>query len=209
MSKLIVSTGPVGRSELAGPNRDRAAGTGAGVRETDYPQSRVPPSRSALCDLCDDCSSVPPGADTQGWSRVPDHGHLEPRVTLTPDRLAREAGTTPAYIARLVEAGAIGVEVDGRFASDDVTRVRLTLALADGGIELDDLMSVIGSGALQLDWVDRLWTVGEPSGRTFDAFAGSLGSACCVSRSTELGAGSKAGDPAVAARRRMRRCGVS
>lgn len=106
---------------------------------------------------------------------MPDQSHLEPRGTLTPDRLAREAGTTPEYIARLVEAGAIGADVDGRFATEDVPRVRLTLALADGGIELDDLMSVIGSGAFQLDWVARLWTVGEPSGRTFDAFAGSLG----------------------------------
>ena len=104
-----------------------------------------------------------------------DQSHLEPRGTLTSDRLAREAGTTPDYIARLVEAGAIRADADGRFANEDVPRVRLTLALADGGIELDDLMSVIGSGALQLDWVARLWTLGEPSGRTFDAFAESLG----------------------------------
>ena len=106
---------------------------------------------------------------------MPEQSHLESRDTLTADRLAREAGTTPEYIARLVEAGAIGADVDGRFATEDVPRVRLTLALADGGIELDDLMSVIGSGALQLDWVARLWTVGEPSGRTFDAFAETLG----------------------------------
>ena len=104
-----------------------------------------------------------------------DQGHLEPRGTLTADRLAREAGTTPEYIARLVEAGAISVDRNGRFAAEDVPRVRLTLALADGGIELDDLMSLIGSGALQLDWVARLWTTGEPSGRTFDQFAMSLG----------------------------------
>ena len=98
-----------------------------------------------------------------------------PLGTLTLDRLAREAGTTPEYIARLVEAGAIGADGDGRFATEDVPRVRLTLALADGGIELDDLMSVITKGALQLDWVARLWTVGEPSGRTFDEFAEGLG----------------------------------
>ncbi len=106
---------------------------------------------------------------------MPDQSHLEPRSTLTTDRLAREAGTTPEYIARLVEAGAIGADADGRFATEDVPRVRLTLALADGGIELDDLMSVIRSGALQLDWVARLWTLGEPSGRTFEVFAGTLG----------------------------------
>ena len=106
---------------------------------------------------------------------MPDQGHLEPRDTLTTDRLAREAGTTSEYIARLVEAGAIETDADGWFATEDVPRVRLTLALADGGIKLDDLMSLLGSGALRLDWVARLWTVGQPSGRTFDGFAESLG----------------------------------
>ena len=107
--------------------------------------------------------------------RITDQSHLESRDPLSADRLAREAGTTPEYIARLVEAGAIEADGDGRFASEDVPRVRLTLALADGGIEFDDLMAVLASGALQLDWVARLWTVGEPSGRTFDGFAASLG----------------------------------
>ena len=106
---------------------------------------------------------------------MPDQSHLESRGTLSADRLAREAGTTPGYIARLVEAGAIAADSDGLFATDAVPRVRLTLALSDGGIELDDLMSVIATGALQLDWVARLWTVGEPSGRTFDEFAEALG----------------------------------
>ncbi len=106
---------------------------------------------------------------------MPDQGHLEPGAALTSDRLASEAGTTPEYIARLVEAGAIVADVDGRFATEDVPGVRLMLALADGGIELDDLMSVIASGALRLDWVARLWTLGDPSGRTFDGFAETLG----------------------------------
>ena len=106
---------------------------------------------------------------------MPDQSHIEPRDTLTPDRLAREAGTTPEYIARLVEAGAIVADGDELFAVETVPRVRLTLALADGGIELDDLMSVIRSGALQLDWVGRLWAVGEPTGRTFDEFSRGLG----------------------------------
>ncbi|HLQ48572.1 MAG TPA: hypothetical protein VK233_06325, partial [Candidatus Dormibacteraeota bacterium] len=106
---------------------------------------------------------------------TPDASDREAQGTLTVDLLAGQAGTTHEYIARLVEAGALKADLNGRFATDDVPRVRLTLALADGGIDLADLMSVIGSGALQLDWVARLWTVGEPSGRTFDAFAGSLG----------------------------------
>src|SRR5258707_9193625 len=67
-----------------------------------------------------------------------DLSHIEPRDSLTPERLAHEAGTTPEYIARLVGAGAIGADAHGRVATEDVPRVRLTLALADGGIELDD-----------------------------------------------------------------------
>lgn len=106
---------------------------------------------------------------------MPDQSDMEPRGTLTPERLAREAGTTPEYITRLVESGAINADVDGHFAAETVPRVRLTIALADGGIDLDDLMSVVRSGALQLDWVGRLWTVGEPTGRTFDEFTRTLG----------------------------------
>ena len=106
---------------------------------------------------------------------MPDQSDVEPQGTLTPDRLAREAGATPEYIARLVEAGAIAADGDGLFSAETVPEVRLAIALADGGIDLDDLMSVIRSGALQLDWVSRLWTVGEATGRTFDEFARTLG----------------------------------
>jgi adenylate cyclase len=104
-----------------------------------------------------------------------DQSDIEPRGALTPDRLAREAGTTPEYITRLVESGAIAADGAGLFAAEEVPKVRLTLALADGGIDLDDLMSVVRSGSLQLDWVGRQWTVGEPTGRTFDEFSRTLG----------------------------------
>ena len=94
---------------------------------------------------------------------------------LTPDRLADEAGTTPEYLARLVQAGAITADDDGLFSAETLPQVRLTLALADGGIDLDDMMSVVASGALQLGWVGRLWTASEPTGRTFEEFSRTLG----------------------------------
>ena len=106
---------------------------------------------------------------------MPDQSDIEPRGTLSADRLAREAGTTPEYITLLVESGAIAVDGAGQFAAEEVPKVRLTLALADGGIDLDDLMSVVRSGSLQLGWVGRLWTVGEPTGRTFEEFSRTLG----------------------------------
>ena len=64
---------------------------------------------------------------------------------------------------------------DGTHDVASIARVRLAVALTDGGIELDDLMGVIRSGALNLDWVARLWSVGQPTGRTFGEFAGTLG----------------------------------
>jgi hypothetical protein len=106
---------------------------------------------------------------------MPDQSHLGPGAALSTAQLAREVGTTPEYITRLVESGAIAADGEGRFGADTVPQVRLTIALADGGIDLDDLMAVIRSGPLRLDWVGRLWTVGEPTGRTFDEFARSLG----------------------------------
>ncbi len=99
----------------------------------------------------------------------------DPEGRLTPDRLAGEAGTRPEYITRLVQAGVITADDDGLFPAETLPQVRLTMALADGGIDLDDLMSVVGSGALQLEWVGRLWTVSEPTGRTFEEFSRTIG----------------------------------
>src|SRR3954468_24444626 len=60
-------------------------------------------------------------------------------------------------------------------ALEDIPRVRLAVALAAGGIDLDDVMAVTRTGAFELDWVARLWTVARPTGRTFVEFAASLG----------------------------------
>ena len=95
--------------------------------------------------------------------------------TLSTEELAREAGVTPERVQRLLDAGAIVASPDGTHDIASIARVRLAVALTDGGIELDDLMGVIRSGALNLDWVARLWSVAQPTGRTFGEFAGTLG----------------------------------
>src|SRR4051794_24916015 len=97
------------------------------------------------------------------------------RSTLAPDALAVAAETTPRYVRRLVEAGAIHANPDGSHAVEDIPKVRLMLALEAGGIDFEELMGLIRSDALQLDWVARLWTVARPSGRTVAEFATSLG----------------------------------
>jgi adenylate cyclase len=95
--------------------------------------------------------------------------------TLRTEELAREAGVAPDQIHRLLQAGAIQANPDGTHEMASIARVRLAMALADGGVDLDDLMEVIRSGAMILDWVARLWSVAQPSGRTFEEFGLTLG----------------------------------
>src|SRR3954453_6414698 len=95
--------------------------------------------------------------------------------TLTLEDLAREAETTPEYVQRLVASGPIAAKADGSHDLEDIPRVRLAVALAAGGIDLDDVMAVTRSGAFELDWVARLWKVARPSNRTFTEFATSVG----------------------------------
>ena len=103
-----------------------------------------------------------------------EHVEASPR-TLSTEELARDAGVTPEQVHRLLQAGAIQAGPDGTHEVASIARVRLAMALADGGVDLDDLMEVIRSGAGPLDWVARLWSVGQPSGRTFEEFAQTLG----------------------------------
>src|SRR4051794_3597220 len=104
---------------------------------------------------------MPDGTAAGGDGGQPD------RRTLTLAELAREAETTPEYVQRLVASGAITAKPDGSHVLENVPRVRLAVALAASGIDLDDLMAVTRSGAFELDWVARLWTVAAPSTRTF------------------------------------------
>ena len=103
-----------------------------------------------------------------------EHVEASPR-TLSTAELAREAGVTPEHVQRLLHAGAIEADPDGTHEVASIARVRLAMALADGGVDLDDLMEVIRSGAGPLDWVARLWSFAPPSGRTFEEFALTLG----------------------------------
>jgi hypothetical protein len=80
------------------------------------------------------------------WA-VTDKASQGSRRVLTIEELARQADTTPEYVGRLVEAGAIRANPDGSHEVENLPRVRLALALA-GGIDFDDLMAVIRSGAL-------------------------------------------------------------
>jgi adenylate cyclase len=94
---------------------------------------------------------------------------------LSPARLAAEAGVDVGYVRRLVEAGALHPDGDGRHAPEDVLQIRLIQALAEGGVGLDDVVWAIREGRLPVDRAVQSWGLSEWSGRTFDEFAGSLG----------------------------------
>ncbi len=94
---------------------------------------------------------------------------------LTAEGLAQEADTNPGYVRRLVESGAIRPDADGLHDPGDVPRVRLAQALADGGVDVDGLTWAMRTGILPLDRISEMWTVPEPTGRTYTEFASALG----------------------------------
>jgi adenylate cyclase len=94
---------------------------------------------------------------------------------LTPDELAREAGAALGDVDALVAAGVIRPGADGLHEADDVRRVRLALALAEGGIDTDSLVWAMTSGHLPLDQFARTWPAPGPTSQTFGELVASLG----------------------------------
>lgn len=130
----------------------------------------------------------------------PSHGDGAAR-RLTSEQLALEAGTSAEAVARLIDGGMLQRDADGLHAIEDVPRVRLATALAEGGIDFDDLLALIRSGEFGLDWVARLWAVAEPTGRTFEAFAAPLGGGADHLRSVYAAFGLAIPPPATMTRR--------
>jgi hypothetical protein len=94
---------------------------------------------------------------------------------LDADALATRSGIDEAGLRRLVDLGIVRERDDGRFGDDDVTAVRLALALESSGIPLDDVASALRRGEFPpLDSVLLL----EPIGllpQTYGEIAGELG----------------------------------
>jgi adenylate cyclase len=96
---------------------------------------------------------------------------------LTIGQVAEQAGVTAEAVNELIEVGALHPDASGLLATADVPRVRLAAALAEGGIDAKNLMWAIRRGFLNLEQFAFLWTLAEPSGRTFAEFQASLGAA--------------------------------
>src|SRR3712207_2948857 len=94
---------------------------------------------------------------------------------LTADDVATESATSPAYVARLAEWGALQPGSDGLFEPADVHRVRTVHAIDEAGFAPDAAQWTVATGLLPLDRMgDRLWHIEEPSGRTYAEFRASL-----------------------------------
>jgi hypothetical protein len=77
--------------------------------------------------------------------------------------LAVRGGASEAKVAELVRLGLIAGE-GGAFSVEDVSRVRLALALEAAGVPLERLAAAAAEGLLSLDFAGRL--VADPVGLT-------------------------------------------
>ena len=100
---------------------------------------------------------------------------LDPERRLGTEELAREAGVDVETVRRLADTGVLRTDDDGRHRPQNVLQIRLIEALAEGGVELDDLVWLITERGMPLDRVAEGWTVAEVTGRSFAEFTASLG----------------------------------
>ena len=78
------------------------------------------------------------------------------------------------HIERLIEAGLLQPDPEGRFPAGEVAAVRMSSALETGGISIDDLIYSVQRG-LPLRQSVPVGSTAPPAGRTFEEFAASLG----------------------------------
>ena len=95
---------------------------------------------------------------------------------LSTAELARRLGVETTWVDRLAAAGAIEPAADGTYDPGDVHRVRLLLAFEESGVPLDVLIEASAAGRISLRYYDELHQPPTTlTGRTYDAFAASLG----------------------------------
>ena len=94
---------------------------------------------------------------------------------ITSDEVARRLGVDVERVEELVRAGAIEQTEPGRFAPDDIHRVRLLVAFQSAGVPLDALVAAYRSGRVTFEFYDELHPPpGPASDRSYAAFARSL-----------------------------------
>ncbi|HEY3163438.1 MAG TPA: hypothetical protein VGJ71_03715 [Candidatus Limnocylindrales bacterium] len=92
------------------------------------------------------------------------------------DELALRVGVEPGWVEHLAALGVIDRDAGGRYDLGDVHRLRLIQAFEIAGISLDALVAAIRAGTVSFGYYDELHPPpAELSGRTYEAFATSLG----------------------------------
>jgi adenylate cyclase len=100
---------------------------------------------------------------------------VQPSRRLTADEVAMESGTQREIVLRLVAWGALSPGRDGLHEAEDVPRTKTMLALEGAGFGEDSIRWVVTSGLLPVEQLGGMWTVPQPTGRTYADFLASLG----------------------------------
>lgn len=125
----------------------------------------MPAGRSGALAECED-------------ARMQDDQSPPTRVSAQLDvaELASEAETTPEWIGRLVEIGAIVPAADGTFSRGDVIRARVVAAYEAEGFSLDQMEIALRENAIALGSIPLFYPDPSPrTGRTYGEFVATLG----------------------------------
>jgi adenylate cyclase len=97
---------------------------------------------------------------------------------ITVEEIARRLGVPLDLVQRLIEAGVLGLDSQGRLDPGDVHRVRLLSGFDQAGIPLEALLAADRAGRISLRYYDELHPAPAPlSGRTYAEFAAGVGDA--------------------------------
>jgi adenylate cyclase len=92
------------------------------------------------------------------------------------EEIARRLGVRADVVDRLVEAGILQADADGRLDPGDIHRVRLLSGFEAAGVPLDALIAADRAGRISLRYYDQLHPPPAPlSGRSYGEFAASVG----------------------------------
>jgi adenylate cyclase len=108
-----------------------------------------------------------------------DGGVVDPVTDrISGEEIARRLGVSADLIHRLIEAGVLEPDAEGKLDPGDVHRVRLLAGFDQAGIPLDALIAADRAGRISLRYYDELHPAPTPlSGRTYAEFATSAGAA--------------------------------
>lgn len=76
--------------------------------------------------------------------------------------VAERAGVEPAYVARLIDVGALAPAADGTFREGDARRARIYVGLERAGLPIEALVEALERGELSFEFLDLPCTTASP-----------------------------------------------